>query len=424
MNTHIDTRTIVREGEEFVASRFSVDVPSEHTCHEEAVRMVFTEMVRAGCGTLSREAFQDTLHTLGAQLGVSDSGNIFTFHLEARNDVLKKVLSLYKTFITAPAFQAKELSRVKEYLKNTLMLAREDAKGRAHDAFVNSAVSKRDWRFSYEIDEYIHAVENVTRADLLRLHTAIFERPWKHTCGGNSSACTLITKNLESCTIKLSGPEEFITTAVSPLEKTHISLIDIPGKQNIEFSIGGMLPITFDHEDIPALTLGMNVLGMYGGFTGRLMSTVREKEGLTYGIYSRIEDISRYDEGYWRIMTFFNPQNTVQAIQSTLREVRLFVHEGITGDELARFKTIMRTRRILEQDSLLRVLASTHARHIADIDDTRYTAYIAHLDALTVKEVNRALLTHLGGKPVVISGAGPVSKLKSEILKTFGNTVI
>ncbi len=424
MHTHIDTRTIVREEEEFVASRLSVDVPFEHTCHEEAVRMVFTEMMRAGCGTLSREAFQDALHTQGAQIGVSDSGSILTFHLQARNDVLKRVLPLFTTFINAPSFQTKELLRVKEYLKNAFALAREDAKGRSRDAFVNTAVSKRDWRFSYEIDEYIHAIEKVTRVDLLRLHKAIFERPWKHTCGGNSAMCALVTKNLESCRGKLSCPEECITTTVSSLEKTHISLIDIPGKQNIEFSIGGMLSMTFDDEEIPALTLGINILGLYGGFTGRLMSTVREKEGLTYGIYSRVEDISRYDEGYWRIGTFFNPQNTIQALQSTLREVRSLVHAGITSDELTRFKTIMRTRRVLEQDSLLRVLASTHVRHIGDIDDDRYAKYIAHIDALTLKEVNGTLLTHLAGKPIVISGAGPVSKLKSEILKTFGNTVI
>ena len=424
MQTHIDTRTVVREGEEFVASRFSVDLSLEHTCIGEAVRIVFTEMMRAGCGTLSRVAFQDTLHTLGAQMGVIGSGSVFTFHFEARNDVLKKALPLYKTFITSPTFETKELTRVKEYLKNTLALAHEDAKGRAHDAFVNSAVSVRDWRFSYEIDEYLQALQKVTRADLLRLHASIFTEKWKHTCGGTTESCTLVTKTLAGCGVKSTHPTTNVTTEVSVLTHTTISLIDIPAKQNIEFSIGGTLPITFDHPDTPALTLGINILGMYGGFTGRLMSTVREKEGLTYSIYCRLEDVSRYDEGYWRIMTFFNTADTLRGIESTLREVRTLVHNGITPDELTRFKTIMRTRRILEQDSLLRVLGSTHARHTGDISDEQYTAYIAHIDTLTVDTVNDALMRHLGGKSLIISGAGPVSALKSEILKTFENTLI
>lgn len=424
MQTHIDTCTIVREGEEFAASRFSVDIPFEHTCHEEAVRMVFTEMMRAGCGTLSREALQDALGVLGVQMGVSNSGSILTFHFDARNDVLKKALPLYKTFISAPTFQAKELTRVKEYLKNTLALAREDAKGRAHDTFVNTAVSVRDWRFSYEIDEYIQAVGKVTRGDLLRLHKTLFAQQWKHTCAGSTPSCALITKALAASSPKVSHAIACVATEVSVLEKSVISLIDIPAKQNIEFSIGGLLPITFDHPDTPALTLGINVLGMYGGFTGRLMSTVREKEGLTYGIYGRLEDISRYDEGYWRIATFFNTKDTLRGIESTLREVRTLVHTGITEDELTRFKTIMHTRRVLEQDSLLRTLGSAHARHMGDIDDERYAAYIARIDALTVPEVNDALVRHLGGKPIIVSGAGPISTVKQEILKTFENTVI
>lgn len=424
MQTHIDTRTVVREREQFVASRFSVDILLEHTCHEEAVRMVFTEMMRAGCGPLSREEFQNTLYTLGAQMGVSAFGSMLTFHLETRNEVLRKALLLYKTFITTPSFSARELLRVKEYLKNTLALTREDAKGRAHDAFVNTAVSVRDWRFSYDIDEYIQAVGKVTHGDLLRLHKAIFEQSWKHTVGGSTSSCVLVTKTLASCGMKITKPVECIASAVSMLEETAISLIDIPAKQNIEFSIGGMLPITFDHPDTPALTLGINVLGMYSGFTGRLMSTVREKEGLTYGIYCRIEDINHYDEGYWRIMTFFNTKDVLRGIESTLREVRTLVDKGITDDELIRFKTIMRTKRILEQDSLLRTLGSEHARHTGEISDEQYSEYIKRIDELTRKEVNDVLMRHLGGKHLVISGAGPVSAHKQDILRTFGNTVI
>lgn len=424
MQTYIDTRTVVREEAEFVASRFSVDIPEEHTCHEEAVRMVFTEIMRAGCGTLSREAFQDALHTLGAQMGVSDAGSLLTFNLEARTEVIKKALPLYKSFITTPAFHARELMRVKEYLKNILALAHEDAKGRAHDAFVNTAVDIRDWRFSFEIDEYIKAVGNVTRADLLKIHKAVFAHPWKHTVGGTETTCALVVKSIASYAPKQIHTEECVTTAVRTLESTSLTLTDIPAKQNIEFSIGGTLPITFEHPDTPALTLGMNVLGMYGGFAGRLMSTVREKEGLTYTTYSRLEDITRYDEGYWRIMTFFNPKDTMRGIASTLREVRSLAHKGITADELSRFKTIMRTRRILEQDSLLQTLGSAHARHTANIDDALYATYIAHIDALTLTEVNDALKRHLVGQPVVLSAAGPVSALKSEIAKTFENTVI
>ncbi len=58
-----------------------------------------------------------------------------------------------------------------------------------------------------------------------------------------------------------------------------------------------------DPDNLP-LRVGTAILGR--GFTGRLMSTVRDKEGLTYNIGASMGDDSIVD-GVWEVSASFAP---------------------------------------------------------------------------------------------------------------------
>ena len=65
--------------------------------------------------------------------------------------------------------------------------------------------------------------------------------------------------------------------------KAGLSHIEFPSKQT--HLMLAQLGIDRDDPDYAALSLGNQILGG-GGFGTRLMSEVREKRGLTYGVYS------------------------------------------------------------------------------------------------------------------------------------------
>ena len=81
--------------------------------------------------------------------------------------------------------------------------------------------------------------------------------------------------------------------------------------------------------------MATSVLGT--GFTGRLMSSVRDKEGLTYGIGASISD-DTYNDGAFGISASFAPQLLDKGLASTQRELRKWWRDGVRAEELAERK--------------------------------------------------------------------------------------
>ena len=64
------------------------------------------------------------------------------------------------------------------------------------------------------------------------------------------------------------------------------------------------------------------------------MSTIRDEMGLTYGIHSRLVGITPEYDGHWTVGVTLSQENVEKGIAATLDEVRRFVDEGPTADEL------------------------------------------------------------------------------------------
>ena len=69
------------------------------------------------------------------------------------------------------------------------------------------------------------------------------------------------------------------------------------------------------------------------GFTSRLMSTVRDKEGLTYHIGASVAD-DTFNDGDWRINATFAPSLLDKGLASTQRELLRWSQDGVTAAEL------------------------------------------------------------------------------------------
>ena len=214
------------------------------------------------------------------------------------------------------------------------------------------------------------------------------------------------------------GSKEDYTTGIHRQKPSQqkILLSNIPSKQNIEFAIGTSLPMTLHHPDYLPFVFGLNVLGKWGGFNGRLMSTVREKEGLTYGIYAKTEGVSGTEQGHYRIMTFFAPEKAVQGLTSTIREIKKIQKTGITPKEYQRFQVILQTQETLLHDSLQRSIDHFHGYLCADFSIEEMHAYQEKLRTVSKNEINHALKTYLHPEALTISGAGPVQKVRKDLL--------
>ncbi len=415
----IEENVIIREDERLAVCALTIPISIAHSARAEILVHVYTEALRAGAGSLTREQFLDAESKLGSHIQVSGDSRDIRFAISALDTNLLPTLKLFELMVTKPLFAARELARIKELLTNALILSKEDAKSRAFEGFVDALTDKSDARFVFTADELIKEIKTVTIADLKKLHKTIFESVWILTSAGSLASTQKILKSVQSVRGKNIDAKKKVHDAVPFKVRTKraVLLTDIPHKQNIEFSIGNTLALTREDSEFPAFVFGMAVLALYGGFSGRLMSTVREKEGLTYSIYGQTEKVTKTEQGFWRIATFFAPKDAVQGITATLREIKLLIEKGITEDELKRFKAILNTRAALVNDSIVKKVREVHSLREISISDEEFEAYKVKMQKMTTKEVHSALQKYLTLETLTISGAGPIQSIKKELEK-------
>ena len=406
---------ITRASEKTVHCRISVNLHTSHSVHQSGIEHIYTDALLSGAGRYDRASFIDAVSMLGASIGVSIHNSRLTVTLRSTEENAPKFLKLFVIMMTSPSFTSTELKRIQTQVALELIEHTEDAKAVAQENFENTLYSSTDRRYTHTPEQITAATKKVTTDHLKELHTTAMQGMWTVTVGASTKSVAHMQSAIKVCRkgIVLSTQKRSHIQK-APAKKTVLQ--NIPSKQNIEFAIGTSVPLTLHHPDYLPLVFGLNVLGKWGGFTGRLMSTVREKEGLTYGIYAKTESVEGTEQGHYRVMTFFAPDKAVQGLTSTLREINKIHTKGITQNEYERFQTILATQQTLLADSLTRSVDTLHGYLCADFSLTEMDEYKNRLMSVTRKEINHALQTYLHPDKLTISGAGPTQKVKKDIL--------
>lgn len=406
---------IIKKGERILYCRITADLHTKNSAHTTVLEEIYTDALLSGAGQYSREQFIDAVNMLGASFSVSINNSKLSITLRATEENTPKLLKLFETVITQPAFEEAELDRIQKQLKNELLEHKEDAKSIAHENLENALYDSADRRYTYSPDTCIAEISSVTTTELRSLHARATQSFWTVTVGANQNTVKLVTKSVDRCKL---GVRPLTLKRVHKQKPAQAKTIlqNIPSKQNIEFSIGTILPFTLHHPEYLPFVFGLNVLGKWGGFTGRLMSIIREKEGLTYGIYAQTETVAGEEQGHWRIMTFFSPAQAVQGLTSTVREIHKIHKNGITQSEYDRFRVIIKTQQAMLADSLIRSVDSFHGYLCEDFSIEEMQHYKEKMTLVTRSEVNQSLKKYLSPETLVISGAGPTEKVKKDIL--------
>lgn len=178
--------------------------------------------------------------------------------------------------------------------------------------------------------------------------------------------------------------------------------IDFPSNQT--HLMLAQLGIPRGHPDYAALYLGNQILGG-GGFGTRLMEEIREKRGLTYGIYSGFSPMRA--EGPFMI----NLQTRAELADGTLQLVQQLVEDflanGPTQAELERSKREIAGSFPLSTASNADIVGQLGSIGFYDLPLTYLEDFMAQVQALGVEDVKAAMNRHLQADGFVIVTAGP-----------------
>jgi zinc protease len=374
----------------------------------EEMLSLYAALLLTGTAKKSKADIEAYLKRYGIQLSISSGAGSISFTGSVRKERVKEMLQLVREILTSPKIETLEFTRKKKLALEDNRESRDDAKLAARIAFSNMLYDKESVRRELTLDEARISLNAIILKHLAKVGSALLAGEWflSVVCDADSASLFKAFTRIQS---KTAHPVVRVVAETRTLHENSVFLT-IPGKSNVELRIGNIIPITPDHPDYLALEFGMSVLGHVGGFSGRLMSTVREKEGLTYGIYASIVDAERSNTVHWNIFTFFTGKDLAKGVQATRRELTKIVQKGITKEELDTFKEILSNQKILLHES-----NSTRLKYYHRLSLTGYTEDDAHamyekLAILTREEVGEALKKHIDPKNLIIAGAGPVTQ--------------
>jgi zinc protease len=182
------------------------------------------------------------------------------------------------------------------------------------------------------------------------------------------------------------------------------------GLQHIEFPSNqthlmiAQLGIDRRDPDYAALYLGNQVFGG-GGFGTRLMTEVREKRGLTYGVYSGFSAMQARGPFMISLQTRAElSDGTLQLVKGMLAD---FIANGPTADELNNAKRELAGSFPLTTASNAAIVGQLGSMGFYDLPLSYLEDFMRDVQALSVEQVKAAMAKHLNPNALVIVTAGP-----------------
>jgi zinc protease len=187
------------------------------------------------------------------------------------------------------------------------------------------------------------------------------------------------------------------------LKKTVHKHHRIPGKSQSDLVIGTNGPRRRDPEYMPA-SLGNNILGQFG-MMGRIGEVVREKSGLAYYAYSSLS--AGTGPGSWEVSAGVNPENVKRVLDLIQDELKRFVQEGVSEEELADSKAnfIGRLPLSLESNGGVANALLNIERHQLGLD--YYRNYSNMVNDVNREDVLNAARKFIDVNRLAIAVAGP-----------------
>lgn len=346
----------------------------------------------------------NALESVGAGLGFNTGVHKSGFHGRSLAEDLPLLLDLLCEALTMPVFPKTEVEKLRAQLLTGLAIRAEDTSDMASMVFDN--ILFKGHPYSRPEDGFPETIKRIKRDDLVRFHREHYgPRGLVIAIVGGvepEQAVRQVKRALGGWRVK--GQKE--TPALPPLKPLKKSVSKhhrIRGKSQSDLIIGTNGPMRRDPEFMSA-TVGNNILGQFG-MMGRIGDVVREKSGLAYYAYSSLS--AGLGPGSWEVNAGVNPQNVKKASQLILDELKRFVQEGVTADELADTKAnfIGRLPLSLESNGGVANALLNIERHQLGLD--YYHRYADLVNEVTAEGVVTTARKFIDPNRLVIAAAGP-----------------
>ena len=362
-----------------------------------------TSMLSRGSAGKNLETIAVELDSLGATLGVG-CGRLTidgtTKSLAADADT---ILGYLADALRRPDFPEDQVEIVRAQMLSALRRS-EDSTRAVANRTMRELIYPEGHPFHIRASGTVDSVTAIDRDALLKFQSTAFQPgdAIVAVAGGvdHDGAVALIERHFGDW--RGTPPEVDVPAVIAPGEQRR-SDGTLPGKTQSDLAMG--LPsINRSHEDYYALSVANLIIGRFGLY-GRLGESVRERQGMAYYAFSRLQAGKQI--GLWVVNAGIAPENVDRAIESIIAEVEGFNEGGPTEREFADA-----TGSILGSLPLALETSASQASTAADIafhglGHDYLQRYRDIIRALTPDQITQAARDHLDMDRLTMAVVGP-----------------
>jgi zinc protease len=386
-----------------------------------------TDMLTAGTSKHSKREIQDTFDKLKANVRIAEGGGgggfgrfargagggpgAISASIETIRPNLAPVLELVAECLRDSTFPEDEfekdrketLAALEQQLSEPMSLAPTELRRKL------SPVPADDIRYVKTVQERIDGIKAVKLEDVKALYKDLIGASYAEAAFVGDFDANEVTSSLDSLFVNWKSGKSFERIAMPYREaKPDKIAIKTPDKANALFTLGLNVQIKDDDPEYPALFMANYIVG--GNSGSRLLTRIRQKEGLSYGVSSNLSASPHEPSGSFFIGGICAPENAEKALTCAREELDKLIKEGITQEELdAARKGFMEDLKVtLSNDA---GVAGTLARNLY-LDRTMkfLEKRIADIQALKPEQVTAAAKKYLSPDKLVVVCAGDLDK--------------
>ncbi len=300
---------------------------------EQAGLAAFTaNALMRGTARRTFEQIYEELESVGASVGVGGGTHTTGFGTKSLAEDLPLALDVLASALRQPTFPPDEIEKLRGEILTDLEERAHDT-GRMAGLTFHELAYPTEHPYARSLAGYTDTISSLSRDDLAGFYAGGY---------GPQGMVIIVVGAVESTDAltqieDVFGDWESRTYERAPLpEVPRITemrkrTVSIPGKTQSDIILGYPGPSRAAPDFLDAVVCN-TILGVFG-LMGRLGENVRDKQGLAYYSYSRVD--GGPGPGPWRVIAGVNPANVEQAIASIRVELRRICEEPVGEEELA-----------------------------------------------------------------------------------------
>lgn len=404
----IDIITVKTGVKGFVNIVGSINAGSFYTIENETIASITADMLLKGTTSKDKYALSQVLEHLGVKINIKAGTYKTTFSFKCLSNNVDEVVALLADALRNPAFDDKEFELLKQQYSGNIQNNLDNPSILAKIKLSQIIYPKGHPEYSDAIDVQIEKINKVTLDDIKIFHKNHYGVKEMHVVAVgdiNEKVPAAFGKAFKGWNAGVNS--KLVTLKGNIISKAQNEIITVKGKPSAQLLIAQYTGLTKEDTDYRSFQLATFALG--GGFSGRLMQTVRDVDGLTYSIGAR-HTSDTYTDGYFVINASFNPKLLKKGEDATMVQINKWINEGISAKELANkkanligsFKVRLSTTGGMAGSILLFVNQGKEPSYIDQ--------YPKDINAITLNQVNTVIKKYIDPEKFIIIKSGSIDE--------------